>query len=70
MVFDWNYRIGVDKDGDSYGSFDGRIGGGMAGGEFDDGRIRTKWLMIMVSVEIIVEYSKDKIFDTVVTFQW
>lgn len=36
MVFDWNYRLGVDKDGDSYGSFDGSIGGVMSGGEFDD----------------------------------
>jgi hypothetical protein len=59
MVFDWNYRLGVDKDGKSYGSFDGSIGGGMAGGDFDDGKIRTIWLVIVVSVAVIVEYTKD-----------
>lgn len=51
------------KNGDRYGSFDGSsIGGGMAGGEFDDGKIRTIWLVIVVSVAIIVEYTKENFF--------
>lgn len=42
ILLEWesNYRLGVDKDGVSCGSFGGSIGGCIAGGESDDGKLR------------------------------